>query len=484
MEQEVINETKENELSARDAKRREKILNGNLWLVVFSICAPLFIYNFFNSLYNFIDTIMVSNISAEGVSSVASISQIKDLFGAIGSGISGGAGILIARSFGAGDMEKGKKYVNVLTTLAFIVAAFLLIVVIPLAQPILLLLGYPEELLSIGTGYFMVQIANLGVVIFNSSFIAIQKAKGDTKSIFFLNIIAMLIKLGLTSLFIFVFRVQDTIYVAFATLSSQIVLFTILLVMINRKDSIFRVNLFKFSLKKEYVKKILLLSIPIFFGKFIFSFGKVSVNAMCKQYGPLVVGALAVSNNICGLATSPINSFEEGGSTIVSQNLGNNNQKRALKAFGCSLVISTSIGIIGYILIRFVFQDSLIHLFASADSNSMQTDAEYFMSLIKSINDYDTWSIFSLAINAAVLGVLLGFGKTGLAMIINIARVFAFRIPVLWYFQTFHPEMGEECAGISMGISNICIAIMSSTILIIFLLTLKHKNRAQISTNS
>ncbi len=466
-------------LSAADAKRREKILNGNLFAVIFMVCAPLFIYNFFNSLYSFIDTIMVSQISAEGVSSVAAISQIKDLFGSIGGGISGGAGILIARSFGANDIEKGKKYVNVLTTLAFIVAGFLLLVGIPFAQPILLLFGYPEELLAIGTGYFMVQIANLGVVIFNSSFIAIQKAKGDTRSIFFLNIISMLIKLGLTSLFIYVMKVQDTIYVAFATLTSQVVLFFILLIIINKKDSAFKVNLFKFSLSPEYLKKILVLSIPIFFGKFVFSFGKVSVNAMCKSYGPLVVGALAVSNNICGLITSPGNSFEEGGSTIVSQNLGNNNKKRALAAFWRTLLVASVIGIIGYILVRFIFQDALISLFSKAESQSTGAEASYFMGLIKQINDYDTLSIIALAINAAVLGVLYGFGQTGLAMIINIARVFVFRIPVLWYFQTFHPEMGAECAGISMGISNICIAIMSMTILGIFLLNLRRKDKKE-----
>ena len=355
----------------------------------------------------------------------------------------------------------------------------MLLVGIPFAQPILLLFGYPEELLAIGTGYFMVQIANLGVVIFNSSFIAIQKAKGDTRSIFFLNIISMLIKLGLTSLFIYVMKVQDTIYVAFATLTSQVVLFFILLIIINKKDSAFKVNLFKFSLSPEYLKKILVLSIPIFFGKFVFSFGKVSVNAMCKSYGPLVVGALAVSNNICGLITSPGNSFEEGGSTIVSQNLGNNNKKRALAAFWRTLLVASVIGIIGYILVRFIFQDALISLFSKAESQSTGAEASYFMGLIKQINDYDTLSIIALAINAAVLGVLYGFGQTGLAMIINIARVFVFRIPVLWYFQTFHPEMGAECAGISMGISNICIAIMSMTILGIFLLNLRRKDKKE-----
>ncbi len=466
-------------MNQQDTLRRNKILTGNLLSVIFAICFPLYIYNFFNTIYSFIDTIMVSNISVEGVSSVASISQIKDLFASLGSGLAAGGGILIARCFGANEIDKGQKYVNVLVTLGLIIVSFLFLC-LPFANPLLLICGYPKDLINIGTGYFIVQLINLGIVLFNNVFIAIQKAKGDTKSIFVLNIIAMLIKLFLTAMFVYVFKVKNTIYIAISTLISQIILFIILFTHNNKKDNIFKVNFFKPFLKKDLVKQILIISIPIFFGKFIFSFGKVSVNAMCKKYGAMVVGALAISNNICGVATNPNNSFEEGGSTIVSQNLGNNNEKRALKAFWLTLLISLIIGIIGYILIRFIFQDALISLFSKTESTNSNITSEEFMKLIKSINDYDTLSIPSLAINSAVLGVLYGFKKTKLTMIINISRVFLFRIPVLFYFQTFHPEMGAECAGISMGISNILIAIMSMTILLVFLYNLKRKKHKQI----
>ena len=81
----------------------------------------------------------------------------------------------------------------------------------------------------------------------------------------------------------------------------------------------------------------------------------------------------------------------------------------------------------------------------------------------------------ALAVNAAVLGVLYGYGKTKMTMVLNISRVFLFRIPILWYLQTFHKEMGAEATGISMGISNICIAIASLLCLLIFLLRLKSR---------
>lgn len=464
-------------MSSVDLKRREKILNGNLFSIILQICLPLFIYNLFDSLYSFVDTIMVSNISMEGVSSVAAISQIRAMFGAIGAGLAGGGAILVARSFGAGDFERGNKIIKVLTTLGMIVAGLLCFICIPFAKPILLLCGLDSGLIDISIGYFIVQILNCVIVLFNSIFIGVQKSKGDTKSIFYLNIISMISKLAFTSLFIYGFQVKNTIWVAIATVISQVILFVILYVKVNKKDSVYKVNLFQFSFDKKLIKEILLISLPIMFGKFVFAFGKVSVNAMCKTYGPMVVGALAISNNICGLITHPVNSFEEGESTVVSQNLGNNNPKRALKAFFVTLIIASIVATVGYVFVRFIFQDTLISIFSQTESELVDMTSSEFMALIESINDYDTLSIIALSINSAVLGILYGYGKTKLAMVINICRVFVFRVPVLWFFQTFYPEMGAECAGISMGISNILIALMSVIVLLIFLFTLKKKNK-------
>ena len=287
-----------------------------------------------------------------------------------------------------------------------------------------------------------------------------------------LNILTMIIKLSLSFLFVWGMNMRDIVWVAIATLIGQAVMFAVLLSMMLQKDNVFVIKPQEFKLKREECREILAMSLPIFLGKFIFSFGKVSINAMCKAYGPLVVGALGVSNNINGLVTNSLNSFEEGTSTIISQNLGAGNFKRAMKTFKYSFFMSTALGIVGYVLIRFILQDEIIGLY---NQNDMAADSELFLTLIKSINRYDSLSILALAVNSAVLGVLYGFGQTKMTMVLNISRVFVFRIPVLWYLQTFHKEIGAEAAGISMGISNICIAIASLCCLGIFLLKLKKK---------
>lgn len=464
-------------VSEKDLKRRERILNGNLINTIIIICAPIFLYNLFNSFYAIIDAVVVSKINSTSVSAVASLSQIQHLLSSLGSGLAAGGGILVARQFGAGDMDKARLRSNQTISLATIVIALLLGICIPFARPIMRLLGVPDELIEIGTGYFIVQILTLAFVFYNSVFMAMQKAKGNTKIMFWLNIISMVIKLSLSLLFIEVMEKTDIVWVAVATMVGQMTMFVVLLLMMLQKDNVFVIKFNEFKLKKTECREILSMSLPIFLGKFIFSFGKVSVNAMCKNYGPLVVGALGVSNNINGMVTTPINSFEEGTSTIISQNIGANNPKRAINTFKYSFIMATTLGIIGYILVRFVCQDAIINLY---NQNEAAADTEMFLDLIKNIHGYDSLSILALAVNSAVLGVLYGFGQTKLTMVLNISRVFVFRIPVLWYLQTFHKEIGEEAAGISMGISNICIAITSLLCLGFFLLKMKKRGYEKI----
>lgn len=460
------------EIVTKDQKRRKKILEGPLLPVIISICAPIFLYNFFNAFYSVADAIIVSKIGASSVSAVATLSQIKNLLSSLGAGIASGGGIIVARLFGAGKLDEARKNSNITIALSCIIVFVILIVCIPLAKPLMLLGGATPNIIEIGYGYFIIQVINLGFVFFNSVFIAMIKAKGNTKIILILNLVSMAIKLGLSILFVYGFELKDMAWIAMATLISQIMMFIFLFIVMIDKNNAFQIRLNEIRLKKEEVKKIIKISFPIFFGKFIFSFGKVSVNKMCYHYGELVVGALGVSNDLCGVATTPLNSFEETTSTVVSQNLGNKQTKRAIKAFYTSFSISLILGIVGYVLIRYAFQDQLINLY---NQNKESLDTVTFLGLIKNINRFDSLSIIALAINASVLGALYGFGQTKLTMILNISRVFVFRIPSLFIIQKCFPSIGAEAVGISMCISNIGIAVTSIIFLLLFLLHIKKK---------
>ena len=58
-----------------------------------------------------------------------------------------------------------------------------------------------------------------------------------------------------------------------------------------------------------------------------------------------------------------------------------------------------------------------------------------------------------VALGTAAMGFLYGCGYTKTVMVINMLRLFVFRIPPLWYIQHY-TGMGSEGAGLAMLISN------------------------------
>ncbi len=455
-----------------DEKQRRKILTSSLWAVVFSITAPLFLYNFINSVYSLLDAIMLAYVSPVASSAGATLAQVKNLISSLASGLAAGGAIIVSRHYGAGELDEAKKNANVMFTMNLIIIGIILGIMLPLAIPIMQICGCNEDIIQVSSNYFRLQLVEQVLIAVNSIFIALEKSKGNTRIILIGNLIMMAIKIALNAILVYGLKVDDMTYIELASIVSQLFMTALGCYYLFRKSNVFRIEFKLLSLKWAYVKKILVISFPLFLGKFVISLGKVGVNAMCKVYGSLTVGALGVSNNISGLITNPGNAFEDSESSIVSQNIGNGNMKRCLKTFFISCVMLFTWSLIGFLVVRVFFLDEIVGLFANTDPDYASQIVEY-QEMIKGIFYYDCLSIPALAIVAVVLGFLYGYGQTFLATINNLLRI-ATRIGTLWFLQTF-TDLGSESAGISMGISNISIAILSLIMFAIFMIKTKKK---------
>ncbi len=466
--------TAKNEYALDKSKyRRKMILTGDLLKTILIICMPIFIYQFFNAMYTVIDQIICAKISTTAQNAVSSLSQIKNTISAFGAGLASGGGVLVSRHYGKGNVAAARHASSNLFSMSLIISGLLMLLLIPLAVPIMKLCQVAPDSIAIGKTYFRLQLFELAFVSLNNVFIGLEKAKGNSKIALYLNVLVMTLKLVFTIFFIYGIGLKDIKYVEIATIIGQATLTTIGLFRLFSKSNILRLSLKMMIPTLEYVKPILILSIPIFLGKFVMSLGKVVVNGMCGKYwndvtDGLIVGTLGVSNNMSGLVTSPTNSFEEGESSIVSQNVGAKNMKRALKVFWRTLILSTVISVLGYVLMRFVLINQLTELFTSADEKS-----ETYKQMVRDIFVWDSLSIPALGICAAVLGLLYGFGQTGLSTILNLSRIGS-RIIMLFALHKFFPNLEPTfCAGLSMGISNTIILVLSFIFLAIFLFKIK-----------
>ncbi|MCH5207404.1 MAG: hypothetical protein J1F04_00860 [Oscillospiraceae bacterium] len=462
-------------VSEKDRKRREFILTGNPMAVVLRISLPLMALGAFSYISSVIDTFVVSTTDSDALSSVVMISQIKSLITALGAGFATGSSIIVSRLIGRGEYDKAKKAANTTIESFFILAIAVIALIQVFAVPILRLAQLNDEMIDMGLGYFRVQIVSIGVGLFNQVFMGLEKARGAMMNITIINITSMSIKLVFTIVFVTLFSLGTT-WVAVATLCADLSVTTYALVNIFRKNYLFKFNAKNVMFNKDFFKPLCSLSIPVSLGKFVFSMGKVIVNGLGMRYEdnePGAVGALGVSNQISGSVTHLTTYSEDSESSVISYNLSQKQYKRMIQVFFCTLALNLFITIVGFILLT-IFSAPL-SLFFAGDGG--QEKAE----LIEKIFSYERIGIIALGVNSAVNGLIYGLGYTKLSMIVNLSRLFVFRIPAMLVMINAFPEMGAESLGVAMLISNVGIGLMSVVIGIVCLIRIKnHKTKDNI----
>ncbi len=441
-------------LSKKDKYFRDFALNGNLWKVVLSVGLPLAFYQTLSLVFRLIDTMMASHISAESVSAVAYLSQLNNMISAIGGGLAVGSSLEISKAYGAGNYEMVKKRVSSLISICALLGVALLCMV-PFSEVILRFANTPKDLIEVGSKYFSIELVGIVITFFNNVYLAIERARGNTKRILYLNFGIIIVKLSLTAIFVYILK-SGIQMIAIANVISQSIILITAIINLNKKDNAFGFSFGSIEFKKPVIGPMLKLSFPVVIEKMAFSLGKVIVNSMSGNYGGLAVGALNISNNIGGITTGPQNGFQEGGAAIISQNLGAGQVKRALETFKRTLVVNVTIGIVGMIT-TLMFLKPLTFIFANSSGGF---DAE-FQNMIISMYRFEAFGgCIPLAFNASVISLLLGFGYTKITLIINFLRVFVYRIPVLFLLQRF-TDLGAISCGLVMLISNTLVSITS-----------------------
>jgi len=323
--------------------------------------------------------------------------------------------------------------------------------VIPFGVPLLRLIGTPEEFINGGLTFFYIEFFSTLIMFFNSIYIAIERSQGNSKRIFNLNLVVMVIKLTLTALAVYVLH-AGIAFLALSTLVSQLVMFTFAFWNLHNKSEVFRFSLGEVSFRSGLLWPMVLVSIPIMVERSAFAGGKVVVNSMIISLGPLVVGALGISNLISGAATSPMSGMQDATINVIAQNRGADNIRRSFNAFKTVLAINVAFAAVVF---------ALLYLFASGITSWFAPGDPAFHQLLFVTYRYEILGHLPLAVASAVTALLIGFGYTKLTLLLNVCRVFVFRIPVLWYLQNY-TNVGSDAAGIVMAVSNILVGVLAA----------------------
>lgn len=404
---------------------------GSIEKHLISFAVPLFLGNLFQQLYNTADSLIVGNfLGSEALASVSSSSNLIFLMIGFFNGIAVGAGVVIARAFGAGD-KKGL-HTAIHTTIAFglVAGVVLTLLGVLLAPQILVWMGTPESILAGSVSYFRIYfLGSVPFVLYNIC-VGILQSVGDSRHPLYYLMISSVVNILLDLLFVAGFK-MGVGSAAAATAISQLVSAALCFIRLCRTDDVYRVTLRDIRFDIPMLGKIIRNGLPAGCQNSIIAFANVIVQTNINAFGEIAVAGQGVYAKIEGFGFLPITCFAMALTTFISQNLGAGEYDRAKKGarFGilCSMAIAEIIGLaifLGAPFLMWLF-DRNPDVIASGVGRA-QADCLFY---------------FLLAFSHCIAGIMRGAGKASVPMVVMLISWCVIRVAYITVAIRFIPSI-------------------------------------------
>ena len=326
------------------------LTEGSIWRKIIGFAIPLFLGNLFQQLYNTADSLIVGNfIGSEALAAVSSSGSLIFLMVGLFNGVAMGAGVVIARYFGARDPEHLRRAVHSTVFFGAVSGVILTVLGILLTPLLLRWMGTPEAVLPNSILYFRMYFGGvLAVVLYNVA-VGILQAVGDSKHPLYYLMISSCVNVVLDLLFVAVlgFGVGAA---ALATAISQFLSAALAFRRLCREKTEYQVVPSQVRFDGPMLREILRIGLPSGLQNSIISFANVIVQSSINRFGAAAMAGCGVYFKIEGFGFLPITCFAMAMSTFVSQNLGAQRYDRVQNGarFGilCSMAVAEGMGII------------------------------------------------------------------------------------------------------------------------------------------
>ena len=325
------------------------LTEGSILGKLFGFAVPLFLGNLFQQLYNTCDFLIVGNFAgSEALAAVSSSGSLIFLLVGLFNGIAMGAGVVIARYFGAREGEHLRRAIHATVFFGIVAGAALTVLGILLTPLLLRWMGTPETVLPQSIIYFRVYFAGaLAVVLYNVA-VGVLQAVGDSRHPLYYLMISSGVNVVLDLLFVAVLG-YGVGAAALATTIAQSLSAILAFRRLTRPGTEYQVCWRQVRPDGPMLKQILAIGLPSGVQNSIISLANVIVQSNINQFGPHAMAGCGVYFKIEGFGFLPITCFAMALSTFVSQNLGAGKPDRVRKGsiYGtlCSVGIAELVGV-------------------------------------------------------------------------------------------------------------------------------------------
>ena len=387
------------------------LTEGSIWKKMLLFALPIFLGNLFQQFYNAFDSWTVGKfIGDTALAAVSSSGSLIHMFVGFFNGVSMGAGVIIARYFGAQDHEKMRTAIHTDVAFGLVAGTLLTIVGVTFSPTILRWMNTPEDVLPQSIAYFRVYFCGALFTVMYNIFVGILHAVGDSKHPLYYLIFASIVNVVLDLFFVAGLKL-GVASAALATTISQGISATLCCIRLLRVKEPYRIHIPSIGFDFSCLKSIVRFGLPSGIQNSVIGIANLVVQTNINSFGSAAMAGCGAYSRIEGFAFLPITCFSMALATFVGQNLGAGKHDRVRKGVGfgiaCSCIVAETIGVLSYL-----FAPQLIRFF-----NSAPEVVEFGVRHMRTICLF----YFLLAFSHCIAGILRGAGKATVPMITMLA---------------------------------------------------------------
>lgn len=401
--------------------KQTDILTGSIPRQLLAFFLPIWFGTLFQQLYNTADTLIVGNfVGTNALAAVGATGAFVNLLVGLFVGLCSGAGVVVAQSYGAKDLEAVDRQIHTALVFSVVLGAMLTVVGLLSAEPVLRLMGTPAEILGDAALYLRLYFLGMIPQILYNMGTNILRAAGDSKRPLYFLIVASLVNIVLDIVFIAIFH-WGVAGAALATVLSQIASAVLTLRCLAGSQGMpWHLSAAKLRMERPILMAICCIGIPAAAQSALYNVSNMVIQSCMNGFGTSTIAAWGVYGKIDFVFWMTVNSLGISITTFAGQNFGAQLYDRVRRSVRVCLAMAAGITLCISVVFYFA-AEPLFRLF-SQDPEVIAVGVEMMHVLVPAYLTYVCIEILS--------GALRGCGDVRVPTLITVFGVCGLRI--LW----------------------------------------------------
>ncbi len=455
----------ETDVEVLETKQFHKMTKTPVARLVIGLGIPTMLNMMVTSLYNLVDTFFVASLGDErATGAVNVVLSLMSIIQAIGFTLGMGSGSIVSRLLGAREREKADEVTSSSFFAGLAIGVLLTIFGLLFVGPLMRLLGAPEEM---GGGTTTLTYAKeysrwilIAAPFMCMSFVMNNVLRAEGKAV--LSMIGLVtgavVNVALDPLFIFTFGMGFE-GAAIATFISQLLSFTVLLIMFLSGRTIVRLKLRSISRRFAVYRDVVVTGFPSFCRQILASLCTVLLNWAVQPYEG-ALAALGVVQKVFMLAFSISLGIGQGYQPVLGYNYSAKRYDRVRSAYLFTLLFSASL-MTGFAIVCFVVAPNIMRAFLenenSVEIGTLSLRLQCLCMPLLPLN-------FMISVTSQVVG------NKAVASLLSVSRQGLFYIPSVLILPKILGLFGTQCC---QSVSDVCSFLFSIPFTFAFFRSLK-----------